>query len=100
MGCVLSSWLIRCDLYNKIKGALHLLQLLRWLWNCLGSGLFKRVMKSSLYGQFLAGEDNEDVIRTAEKNSRAGLYPMFAYTAEEVHGLDRYIHVCIVVPAI
>ena len=51
-----------------------------------GRRIFEGVMRSTIYGQFLAGDTNERVIVTAKKHSDGGVTPMFQYTAKEAHG--------------
>jgi hypothetical protein len=44
-----------------------------------------------MYGQFMAGEKSEDVLRVSRRLVSSGLYPMFAYTAGESHGQAWYV---------
>lgn len=46
-------------------------------------------MRLTMYGQFMAGEKGEDVLKISRGLVPSGLYPMFAYTAAEVHGDAR-----------
>ena len=43
-------------------------------------------MKRTIYGQFLAGENDAEILAVAERNLRRGVNAMMAYIARETHG--------------
>ncbi|KAI0220306.1 Proline dehydrogenase 1, mitochondrial [Lamellibrachia satsuma] len=43
-------------------------------------------MKRTIYGQFLAGENDAEILAVAERNQRRGVNAMMAYIARETHG--------------
>ncbi len=71
------------DLYEWSSS---LFQLLRWTRRAVGRPLFRRLMRVSIYGQFMAGETDAPVLSLAEKHARYGVLSMFTYTAIEIHG--------------
>lgn len=64
----------------------HHVRVLHILRKVLGRRLFRLVMKTTMYGQFMAGEKSEEVLKVSQRLVPSGLYPMFAYTAGESHG--------------
>ena len=62
-------------------------QLLRTARRLLGEKLFRGLMKRTMYGQFLAGEDRTTVLASAARHRKHDVIPMFAYTAKEFHGI-------------
>ena len=61
-------------------------QLLKLARLLLGQWSFKKLMRATIYGQFIAGEQDIEILRLAEHNKRFGVGSMFAYTAAEMHG--------------
>ncbi|XP_069788981.1 proline dehydrogenase 1, mitochondrial-like [Narcine bancroftii] len=49
----------------------------------LGKWLFRKVMKMSFYGQFVAGEDQEDIKPLIRRNRRFGVGSILDYSVEE-----------------
>ncbi len=49
----------------------------------LGGPLFRLVMKSTFYGHFVAGEDNERIRPTIENNIRYGVKSILDYSVEK-----------------
>ena len=49
----------------------------------LGGRLFRMLMKSTFYGQFVAGEDNERIRPTIENNIRYGVKSILDYSVEK-----------------
>ena len=61
-------------------------QILGWTRRVLGRVLYRAVMKPTIYGQFLAGDNDRDILGVAERNLGRGVNAMMAYIAGEVHG--------------
>ena len=49
----------------------------------LGKTLFKKVMKSSFYGQFVAGEDVDGIRPTIARNRMFGVKSILDYSVEK-----------------
>ena len=49
----------------------------------LGKRLFKALMKSSFYGQFVAGEDQQEIQPTIQRMRSFGVKSILDYSAEE-----------------
>jgi len=75
-----------CSLDFIVK---HQFKLLSWARRVLGQRLYKRMLQATVYGQFMAGENRDEVLQCAEKHWQAGIMPMFAYTAAEIHGIPE-----------
>lgn len=46
-------------------------------------------MRSTIYSQFLAGEEKPDVLKTSRRFTENGVLSMFSYTAAEAHGIGK-----------
>ena len=49
----------------------------------LGRRLFNKLMKATIYGQFVGGEDKKDIQGTISKNMAFGVKSILDYSAEE-----------------
>lgn len=49
----------------------------------LGQKTFERVMKMTFYGQFVAGEDHQDIKPLVRKNQAYGVGAVLDYSVEE-----------------
>jgi len=49
----------------------------------LGKRLFKMLMKATFYGQFVAGEDQKDIMPTITRMRSFGVKSILDYSAEE-----------------
>ena len=58
-------------------------QLLNFGRRVLGRRLFNRLMKATIYGQFVGGEDKVDIQSTITKNMAFGVKSILDYSAEE-----------------
>ncbi|KAK2190349.1 hypothetical protein NP493_83g02003 [Ridgeia piscesae] len=63
-----------------------IVKILGWTRRVLGRVLYRAVMKPTIYGQFLAGDNDRDILGVAERNLSRGVNAMMAYIASEVHG--------------
>ena len=52
----------------------------------LGKRLFRSVMKATVFGQFLGGEAQEEVLLSAQKLADQNLLAMVMYLTPETHG--------------
>ena len=52
----------------------------------LGPSLFPKLMKSTVYGQFAAGEDNESVKEAIKRFRNVGVRSALNYSVEEDEG--------------
>ena len=50
---------------------------------CLGKRIFDKLMKATLYGQFVAGEDLDAVKPVASRLKSNGAYSIFDYAVEQ-----------------
>ena len=70
-------------LFMVIAFFLNLFQLMKLARQVLGSTLFQKMMKATFYGQFVAGE-NEDLIRpTVDRNFGFGVKSILDYSVEK-----------------
>ncbi|KAH7731077.1 sluggish A-PC [Aphelenchoides avenae] len=60
----------------------HNQQLLQTLRKAVGGGLFKKILRSTFYGHFVAGENQTEVAPVAAKLSRFGVKSILDYSAE------------------
>ena len=51
--------------------------------NTLGKSLFEKLMKETVYGQFVAGEDQHKIKPTVQKLREFGVKAILDYSAEE-----------------
>lgn len=49
----------------------------------MGKRLFSRVMKATVFGHFVAGENGEEVKATLKKLESQGILSILAYSAED-----------------
>ena len=49
----------------------------------LGEGIFKRIMKATVYGQFVGGEDIPELKKVIEDLKANGIYPVLDYAVEK-----------------
>ena len=61
-------------------------QLLRWSRALLGRRLWTWMMRKTVFGQFMVGDTQQELMNTAQNYSSRGMTPFFAFTANEVHG--------------
>ncbi len=52
----------------------------------MGKRLFKKMMAATVYGQFMAGETQEPILKKVVQHKGFGVQSMFQYTASETHG--------------
>ena len=76
---------------TRITYSTLLHQLLRVARAMLGKALFGRLMRGTIYGQFIAGEKNQEILALAARNQKHGVGSMFAYTAAEMHGTGTLV---------
>ncbi|CAD5219666.1 unnamed protein product [Bursaphelenchus okinawaensis] len=57
-------------------------QVLSSLRKLVGPTLFKKILKSTFYGHFVAGEDRHEVLPTADKLARFGVKSILDYSVE------------------
>ncbi|GAB1599583.1 proline dehydrogenase 1, mitochondrial-like [Argonauta hians] len=58
-------------------------EILKWVRRILGKTLFTKLMKATFYGQFVAGEDQDDIRPTIEKNMKFGVKSILDYSVEK-----------------
>ncbi|KHJ80386.1 hypothetical protein OESDEN_19939, partial [Oesophagostomum dentatum] len=68
-----------CAVESLVK---HNQKILRVLRAVLGKTLFKKVLKSSFYGQFVAGEDTKEIEPVVEKLKKYGVKSILDYSVE------------------
>ena len=49
----------------------------------LGKTLFDKLMRASIYGQFVAGENREEIMPTIQNMNAYGVSPILDYATEE-----------------
>ena len=54
----------------------------------IGPALFTRLMKATVYGQFAAGEDKEEIMKVVTRLRNAGVRTVLNYSAEEDNTSD------------
>ncbi|XP_029462931.1 hydroxyproline dehydrogenase [Rhinatrema bivittatum] len=65
------------------------LQMMKFGRRIVGRRLFEAVMRASVYGQFVAGENLSEIQQCMEKLRRMGIHPMLAVPIEEDVGEDK-----------
>lgn len=76
-----ASLLFKCFSYPKlVDNNMYLMGLLR---KTLGQSLFETVMKKTVYGQFVAGEDKETIKPTINRLTESGIGSILDYAVEE-----------------
>jgi len=56
---------------------------MRWTRSILGASLFKKLMKGTFYGHFVAGEDKVAIRPVVDNNKLFGVKSILDYSAEE-----------------
>lgn len=56
---------------------------MKWSRSILGGTLFKKLMKSTFYGHFVAGEDKVAIRPVVTRNKQFGVKSILDYSAEE-----------------
>ena len=63
-----------------------------------GPWLFKQLVKPTIYAQFVAGEDTDEIKPVVSELRSHGIRPIFAYAAEDDIGYDTApVCVCVCV---
>jgi len=62
------------------------LQLLRWLRVICGRRLYEQLVGKTVFAQFMAKSNDQDIMAVVRRLIAAGIAPMFAYTTSEFHG--------------
>lgn len=71
-------------MYETFNLKFHLyFQLLKFSRRILGGTLFEKFMKSTFYGQFVAGEDQERIRPTILRNWQYGVKSILDYSVEK-----------------
>ena len=58
----------------------------------LGERLLKRLVKPTIYAQFVAGEDTEEIKPVVNTLRNQGIRPIFAYAVEDDIGCGMHKH--------
>ena len=72
-----------------------MLQILHMGRTLLGEKLYCKLLKQTVYAQFMAGETDEEVLSKAEWFQKFGVHSIMAYTPGELHGTIlryKYLH--------
>lgn len=67
----------------KFFNCIGLFQIMKWTNSLLGDRLFSILMKSTFYGHFVAGEDENKIRPTIDRLRQFGVKPILDYSVEE-----------------
>ena len=70
------------------------LQLITWSKKHLGPRLFRKVMRATVYGQFVAGENLKEVRPVMDELRKKGIRSILDYAVEDVTGSTNILAKC------